>query len=212
MTIEEIRSDVAALPQNYKTKDVDALIKRYVKEKADVSCLRPIILNEQQFHRIYFHTTLKQMKDARDRMQFIDENLLFSDWWHTDQLINLVSDIDPDIAFEYAERYINSDDPFVRRWGYVMFISKLCRTRPVMERLLPLFKNDSEYYVQMAQAWLLAELCIFFPEDILSYMKNNDLSYSINGKAIQKICDSFRISRDDKERFKSIRPQLRYDR
>lgn len=210
MTIDEIRRDVLLLPQNYKTKDIDALIQKYVKSKSDVSCLRSIVLSEQEFHRIYFHTMLKQMNDPQERMQFIDNNLLFSDWWHTDQLINLVSNIEPNIAFEYAERYITAEDPFIRRWGYVMFISKLCRNRCVMEKLLPMFKNDSEYYVQMAQAWLIAELCIFFPDDVFNYMENNDLLYSINGKAIQKICDSYRISQNNKERFKSLRPKLRH--
>lgn len=33
--------------------DIDALIKRYVKERADVSALRDHVLLEQQLHRIY---------------------------------------------------------------------------------------------------------------------------------------------------------------
>lgn len=33
--------------------DIDALIKRYVKERADVSALRDHILLAQQLHRIY---------------------------------------------------------------------------------------------------------------------------------------------------------------
>lgn len=33
--------------------DIDALIKRYVKERADVSALRDHVLSEQQLHRIY---------------------------------------------------------------------------------------------------------------------------------------------------------------
>ncbi len=37
----------------------------------------------------------------------------------------------------------------------------------------------------------------------------NTLSYSINGKAIQKICDSFRISAENKERFKALRSKLK---
>lgn len=33
--------------------DIDALIKQYVKERADVSALRDHVLWEQQLHRIY---------------------------------------------------------------------------------------------------------------------------------------------------------------
>ncbi|MEE0953564.1 MAG: hypothetical protein U0L60_06110, partial [Ruminococcus sp.] len=99
---------------------------------------------------------------------------------------------------------------FVRRWGYVLWISKLCRDGAHVDELLSLMKNDDAYYVQMAQAWLIAELAIFFPEQVRRWMEGeNTLSYSINGKAIQKICDSFRISAENKERFKALRPKLK---
>ncbi|HOO06832.1 MAG TPA: hypothetical protein PLH83_10155 [Ruminococcus sp.] len=60
----------------------------------------------------------------------------------------------------------------------------------------------------MGQAWLIAELAIFEPERVFDWMKDNGLRYSINGKAIQKICDSFRISDEWKEKFKSLRSAL----
>jgi hypothetical protein len=40
-------------------------------------------------------------------------------------------------------------------------------------------------------------------------MPENHLHYSINGKVIQKICDSYRISDEWKEKFKGLRPGLR---
>ena len=45
-------------PGQYKTADVDRLIRRYVKQKADVSLLREHIMMQQQFHRIYFYVSL----------------------------------------------------------------------------------------------------------------------------------------------------------
>lgn len=209
-TKEMILRDIDALPPNYKTKDIDALIKRYVKAQYDVSALRGEILTEQRLHRIYYYVSLMQIKSADDRVAFIDSNLLFSDWWHTDQLIHFVSALDRETALAYTEKYIQSDDLFVRRWGYVLWISKICRDEAVADRLLSLMKNDSAYYVQMAQAWLIAELAIFFPEKVWQWMDSeNALCYNINGKAIQKICDSFRISAENKARFKALRPKLK---
>ena len=202
-----VQQDLNNLPSNYKTADVDRLIRHYVREQADVSELRPYILDEQQFHRIYYYVALKQMKNVRDRMEFIHQNLLFSDWWHTDQVIKYVADLDFATALAYAEGYIQSADPFIRRWGYVLFISRLGRGHA--GELLQLMKNDDEYYVQMAQSWLIAELAIFEPEAVLSWLADNGLNYNINGKAIQKICDSFRISNEWKERFRALRPALR---
>ena len=207
LTKRQVQQDLYNLPQPYKTADVDQLIRQYVKQKADVSDLRPHILKEQQFHRIYNYVNLDQMKKVEDRMKFIHENLLFSDWWHTDQVISYVADLDFETALQYAKGYIRDEDLFIRRWGYVMFISKLCIGHA--DELLPLLKDDDAYYVQMAEAWLVAQLTIRQPEAVYHWLAHNDLKYNINGKAIQKICDSFRIEQEWKEKFKLLRPELR---
>lgn len=207
LTFEKVKRDLASLPQGYKTANVDGLIRKYVKERADTSLLRPFILEHQDLHRIYYYVPLKQMKNVNDRMSFIHENLLFEDWWHTDQLINYVADLDFDVAIQYAREYIVSPDPFIRRWGYVLFISRLGRNRA--ERILSLTHNDEHYYVQMAEAWLIAELAIFEPEYVFNWLKECDLYYNITGKAIQKIRDSFRIDDEWKQKFKFLRPVLR---
>lgn len=147
LTSRSVQQDLDALGQ-YKTTDVDRLIRRYVKEKADASALREHILSKQQFHRIYYYVNLQQIKDVAVRMAFIHENLLFTDWWHTDQLIRYVAALDFETAFRYAQEYICSDDPFVRRWGYVMFISRLGHGHA--DQLFSLMKADDHYYVQMA--------------------------------------------------------------
>lgn len=207
LTAEIVQKDLDSLGQRYKTGDVDRLIRRYVKEKADVSELRPHILTRQQFHRIYYYVSLEQIRDVQARMAFIHENLLFSDWWHTDQIISYVADLDFDTAMSYARDYIRDEDPFIRRWGYVLFISRLCKGRA--DALLPLMQNDDHYYVQMAESWLIAELAVHEPETVYAWFPNNGLKYNINGKAIQKICDSFRIPEEWKRKYKDLRPELR---
>ena len=207
LTKEQVQRDLDALPEHYKTGDVDRLIRHYVKQKADVSALRPYILTEQQFHRIYYYVTLDQIKSVDQRMDFINENLLFSDWWHTDQIISYVADLGFAVALGHSKNYIQSEDPFIRRWGYVLFISQLCNGHAA--ELLPLMHDDDHYYVQMAQAWLIAELAAHEPEAVFEWFGKNHLKYNINGKAIQKICDSFRVTDDWKAEFKKLRPNLR---
>jgi hypothetical protein len=207
LTKEQVLRDLASLPAGYKTADVDRLIRFYVKQKADASQLRPYILGEQKLHRIYYYVSLNQIKTPAERMAFIHENLLFSDWWHTDQIISFVAELDFDVALQYAQGYIRDEDPFIRRWGYVLFISGLCKGHA--DRLLPLLHDDEQYYVQMAQAWLIAELAVHEPEAVHRWLSGSRLKYNITGKAIQKICDSFRISNQWKEEFKKLRPELR---
>lgn len=207
LTREKVLEDLSHLPDNYRTGDVDRLIRAYVRQKMDPAPLRGHILADQRLHRIYFFVALKQIPKVADRMAFIHEDLIFSDWWHTDQLIGFVADLPLEEALAYAREYVRSEDPFIRRWGYVLFISKLGRGHA--EELLTLLHEDDHYTVQMAQAWLISELAVFQPELIFSWLPGNGLSYGINGKAIQKICDSYRISREWKERFRSLRPQLK---
>ena len=207
LTKQQVQRDLDALPAQYKTADVDRLIRSYVRQKADVSALRPYILSQQQFHRIYYYVSLEQIKDVDERMAFLHENLLFSDWWHTDQLIRYVADLEFDTALGYAKGYIHAEDPFVRRWGYVLFISRLCKGRA--QAIFSLMHDDDHYYVQMAQAWLIAELAVYEPETVHAWLQRSDLKYNITGKAVQKICDSFRISDEWKAAFKNLRHALR---
>ena len=118
--------------------------------------------------------------------------------------------MDFDKALEYARVYVESSDPFIRRWGYVMFISRLCRKEENLTRILSLLKDDSHYTNQMAEGWLICELAVFFPERMLRWFEEeNYLSYKINSKAIQKICDSYRIADETKERFRALRDTMK---
>ena len=206
LTIGQVQQDLNNLG-TYKTADVDRLIRSYVRQKADASPLREYILSQQQFHRIYFYVSLQQLKQVEARMGFIHENLLFDDWWHTDQLISYVADLDFDTALTYATEYVRSEDPFIRRWGYVLFISRLGRGHA--GALLELIHNDDHYYVQMAESWLIAELAVTEPETVHRWLAGCGLRYNICGKAIQKICDSYRIAPEWKNSFKALREQLR---
>lgn len=70
-------------------------------------------------------------------------------------------------------------------------------------------KNDGHYYVQMGEAWLIAELAVTEPQAVYKWMAICGLDYKICGKAIQKICDSYRIPQEWKEKFKELRAGLK---
>ena len=191
---------------NYKTADIDVFIRKLVKEKANVSFLKDKVLEKQNYHRIYFYVTMKQIKDKNERLAFIEDNFeLLQDWWHVDQLCAMCKDIDFDLAFSKATKYITSELPYVRRWGYVLFISNLYKDEENYSKIFPLFKDDDAYHVQMAEAWLLSYLGICHPQATMDYLKTCGLNYNIVGKAIQKVCDSYRVDKEIKESFKEIR-------
>ncbi len=207
MTLAEFEAAFASLGSNLKTRDIDAFNRKLIKEKTEVSFLKPVIDTNQQYFRTYFQVSMACRKTPREKMAFVEENFdLLHDWWHTDCLIPFLGRVDFAYALEKAKRYTRDPRPYVRRWGYVLFIPRLVRDPERIEPLFSLFRNDSAYHVVMAQAWLLSYLGMCAPERTWEYLRDCDLSYDIVGRAIQKICDSYVVSPETKEHFKALRP------
>lgn len=59
--------------------------------------------------------------------------------------------------------------------------------------------DSDDYYVDMAIAWFISYLFIYYRDDTISYLKKNHLNKFTQNKAISKIRDSFRVSKSDKE-------------
>lgn len=207
MDLQAFEREFAQLGSHYKTADVDRLNKRLIRAGEELECLRPLVLEKQAYHRSYFQVELGRRKTIEEKFDFIQENFdLLQDWWHVDQLSQFV---DKKLSFafglERARTYVKDSRPFVRRWGYVLFMPTLVKDDRAPEAIFPLLHNDEEYYVQMAQGWLLSYLAIYHPEKTLEYLSRCPLDYDIVGKGIQKTCDSFRVSEEWKEKFRSLR-------
>lgn len=207
MILSEFELEFSKLGDDYKTKDLDKFNRSLIKRGEDVTFLGELVLKKQEYHRIFFQVSLAQLNTIEEKLAFIEANFdKLQDWWHVDQLSQFVDKyLNFDLAYEKAKTYIESELLFARRWGYVMFMPTLVKKEEAAEQLFLLFKDDEEYYVQMAEAWLISYLGIYYPEETMEYLKKCPLKYNIAGKAIQKICDSFRVSDETKKRFKEIR-------
>lgn len=210
MKYEEVKEYLCSI-ENLKTKDVDKYNKKLIKEKADVSDLKTHALSDQLVHRTYFQVSLGELNNIEEQLEFIEENSeLLQDWWHVDQLLQfIIKPVDFQFAFNKAKKYIIDEKTFVRRWGYVIFLSGLQKEPSYTKQILSLMKDDEEYYVRMAEAWVISEMAVFNIAEVIEFLDNTDIKYNIMGKAIQKICDSYRISKEDKDIAKSFRSKLK---
>ena len=210
MNLKQFEERFATLGNSYKTKDKDRLNKTLIKENVDVSFLKDIIMEKQKYHRSYFQISLGTLKDVDKQFKFIEDNFdKLNDWWHVDELTQFVNILDLKYAYNKARKYVKSKHPFLRRWGYVLFMPRLVKEKEAFDLIISLLKDDDEYYVIMAEAWLISYLAIYHPERTLEYLKTTDLKYNIVGRAIQKTCDSFRVSKDYKEEIKKIRSRYK---
>lgn len=105
-----------------------------------------------------------------------------SEWWHLAIILIL------------------NKKPFARRIGVLIFF-KFIEDDLYIEKIFDEingFFDETEYYVNMALAWLLAECFAKQRSKTLAFLKTARLSPFVANKMISKCRDSFRVSEKDK--------------
>jgi 3-methyladenine DNA glycosylase AlkD len=154
----------------------------------------------------FFIIGLKREKDFAKKMDFLLAYLPQVDSWG-------VTDICPQFIkrgtvkdfIPYFNEFKKSRHPFVRRFAYVMALGyyRDPSSAYFIAHLLP----DEDYYVMMAEAWMLATLSITAFPDVLSFLKSSRCPFELRRKTISKCLESFRISDEGKEILRSL-PRL----
>lgn len=105
--------------------------------------------------------------------------------------------------WNFLDNYIKSDKEFEIRFAVVMYLNYYLTEEyidKVLERIDKITSKD--YYAQMAIAWMLSFAYIKQKDKTLEYIKNNNLDKFTQNKAIQKICESYRVTKEEKEDLK----------
>ena len=111
-------------------------------------------------------------------------------------------------VFELAKSYLKSDKEFKVRFGYCIFLSyyiNKSKEEYIDEILTLCNKNHDLYYIQMMVAWLLSFSYIKFKEKTFSFLLYSNLDNFTFNKTISKICDSYRVTKEEKEKLKKLR-------
>ena len=61
------------------------------------------------------------------------------------------------------------------------------------------------YYVHMAAAWLLAEVLVKYYDQGVKYLQFNELEIKTHNKAIQKACESYRLTKEQKDFLRGLK-------
>lgn len=113
---------------------------------------------------------------------------------------------DLDLVWDFLMRYRGSQQEYELRFMFVMILDHFI-TQTYLSRIFQLLDEIQTelYYVQMAKAWLVAELFTKFRDATLDYLQHDQLSTFEHNKAIQKACESRRISDDDKQILRGMK-------
>lgn len=186
------------------SKDLKSVIKKY--ENIDLSTF---VLNEfYETNFIFIYINLKHLKTLDKQLDFLFKySFLIDTWALTDSTYQLLEVKAFDEELKYINTFLNSENEFLIRYGYLLLFNY--KKELDLEKVLPLFKDSKYFYVQMVEAWCLAEFYIYYPNEIYRFLKESKLDLNIKLKAISKAIDSFRISSENKENIRFLRRFLK---
>ncbi|MFA6755723.1 MAG: DNA alkylation repair protein [Bacilli bacterium] len=184
------------------------VLKALVKKEKDDSELKVEDFEINDSHEIlcaFMWLNLLRIKDYKEQFKFINKYISKClSWAITDSLPQFIS-LDTPLYFylKYFKKWCSSPDTYKRRFAYV-FMMRFAKEKESLI-YLDYIKNDNEYYVMMAEAWLMATSAIYYEDEIYNKLNSGILNKQLVQKTISKIVDSYRITNEIKNKFKSIR-------
>ncbi len=105
----------------------------------------------------------------------------------------------------YIQSYFNQTNPWIQRFGLTLLINYYINDEYI-DFVLDSIKNISgnNYYVGMANAWLISVCYVHYPDKILKFLKKKELDEFTRKHAIQKIIESNRVSMEEKNIVRHI--------
>ncbi|WP_455539945.1 DNA alkylation repair protein [Terrisporobacter sp.] len=109
-------------------------------------------------------------------------------------------------VWNFLMPYISSSNEFELRFAVVMILNYFI-TEEYIDDVLNIFNNihHEGYYVKMAVAWAISFAYIYFPDKTLDFLKNNNLDKFTYNKSLQKIIESNRVNKEDKDLIRSMK-------
>lgn len=152
---------------------------------------------------------IANIKDLEECMKYFDDGVnLIDNWALCDTFCNSLKIVNKnkDYFLTKIDELIQKNETYHIRVGLILL---LCFY--VEEDYLKLICNyldsikSDEYYVNMAEAWLVCEIFVKYENIGLKYLEHNKLNKFTINKSISKIRDSYRVSKEMKDyilRFK----------
>ena len=141
------------------------------------------------------------IKDYKIQIKYINKLSKYIDSWSVTDTLKFSIKNNEDEYFDYAKELLKSKEPYTRRIG-VRILFSFVNLNDYIDHIFSIIdtlKDEEEYYVNMAVAWLLCELMIKQRDKTINYLKHHNLNKFTINKMISKCRDSYRVSNTDKE-------------
>lgn len=165
-------------------------------------------LPHQYFDENQLHAFLiNELKDYDECLQELERFLPYVDNWATcDQLSPKVLKKQPEATLEAIRKWMASQHVYTIRFGMEMLMSFYLDAwfKPEYLAWVAADRND-EYYVKMMVAWFFATALAKQYEATVPYLEQRLLPEWSHKKAIQKACESYRITKEQKEYLRTLK-------
>lgn len=129
------------------------------------------------------------------------------DWSGCDIVISKLkcSDDEMKMVYDFIMRYRYSKNEYETRFMIVMLINFI--REDYLDKIKEILETEKfdKYYTQMAAAWLISVMFVKHRDYTLSYLNNNSLDDFTYNKAVQKIRESLRVTKEDKLLIKKMK-------
>ncbi len=127
-------------------------------------------------------------------------------WAVCDSLSPKIFAKEKELILEKINIWIQSEHAYTVRFGVGMLMKHFL-DKDFKKEYAEIVLNikSEEYYVRMMCAWFFATALAKKWEDIIPYFQEKRLDAWVHNKAVQKACESRRITEEQKEYLKSIK-------
>lgn len=131
-----------------------------------------------------------------------------NNWAHCDIVCSGLKKVkdDRESVLAFLEPYITSENEFEARFAVVLLLNYYI-DEAYIDTTLNLLQQAVHpgYYVKMAVAWALSVCYVQFPEKTLRCMKEGNFEDFTYNKALRKITESYRVSKEEKAFIRSLK-------
>lgn len=173
-----------------------------------------IIFNNSVFEtyeeKIIYGLIIGYLKiDFNDKLNLLNKFLpLNNNWAINDIVCANLKDFkkNQEQGYEFIIKCLNSSNIWDIRFGLVLLLDFYINDTYI-DKILEISNNisNNDYYIKMANAWLISICYIKYPTKTKEFLNNNKLDDWTHNKAIQKMIESKRVSKLDKIQLKRLK-------
>lgn len=167
---------------------------------------------DEYYEVTFLKLTIISLLPYEQFLRYVDKCVQLIDNWATcDCFVPKCIEKHKDDFLSYIEKYLDFDGEFYQRFALTTLLHFYVEDKYLGTIMDAVQEVDTEkyYYVHMAAAWLIAEIAVKFYNEAVIFLKanldGNFIDIKTHNKAIQKACESYRLSDEQKTFLKGLK-------